>query len=403
MACRNLNSRYTFSFRGPRLIANVHSKQVQSLTEVVPECILGLLPLCTGLEALECIDLAAVVATPKLLQPLKGHLTSLRLDPAGNANMCTRPMLIGPEPHALFADWAALKHLNISRRSFAVYDAKMPFACQLESVSLTQCVVSQTFTASTRTHSEVLQIEGKMARIFENSAATLTVLELQAVGGVVMHDLLQVLEHCGPSLSKLVLRSCRYVRVLWNWTKHRQLMRSVEQMNDFTDRSFDAIFARCNNLEHLNLDLSLVPVQNPSVFLAHQPKLTVLELKRHDWGSFDDWVHLFGANSKSIQKVTVLGAHWSSKSVFAGLKERLNTERCTVNWPGWRTFGEEEAFRPLTLSLDRGRMTTLDSLQGKEPSGNWAGAEQDQKGVHLKALPSSSFLCRAVIVPASIS
>lgn len=51
--------------------------------------------------------------------------------------------------------------------------------------------------------------------MFESSAASLTVLELQAIGGVVLDDLLQILEHCGPALQKLVLRSCRYVRAFW--------------------------------------------------------------------------------------------------------------------------------------------------------------------------------------------
>lgn len=76
-------------------------------------------------------------------------------------------------------------------------------------------------------------------------------------------------------------------------------------MNDYTDRSFDDIFARCNNIEHLNLDLSLVPVHNASTFLSHQPKLAEIELKRAEWASFEDWLKLFGAISKSIGSATV--------------------------------------------------------------------------------------------------
>lgn len=50
--------------------------------------------------------------------------------------------------------------------------------------------------------------------MFESSANSLTTLELQAIGGLILDDLLQVLEHCGPTLQRLVLRSCRYVS-LW--------------------------------------------------------------------------------------------------------------------------------------------------------------------------------------------
>lgn len=113
------------------------------MTDVVPECILALLPMCSGLQNLKCVDLAAVVATPKLLQPLKGSLKCLTLDPAQNANMCGRPLILGPEPHALFADWPALKEVNLTRRSFSVWDTKgnPPFSCAFEKISLTQCIV----------------------------------------------------------------------------------------------------------------------------------------------------------------------------------------------------------------------------------------------------------------------
>lgn len=76
-------------------------------------------------------------------------------------------------------------------------------------------------------------------------------------------------------------------------------------MNDFTERSFDAIFAKCTNLVSLNLDLSLVPVHNASTFLAHQPKLAELELKRAEWASFEEWLKLFGAVSRGMASVTV--------------------------------------------------------------------------------------------------
>lgn len=102
-----------------------------------------MLPMCSTLTNLKCVDLAAVVATPKLLLPLKGKLQSLILDPQGNAGMCSRPMVFGPEPHALFADWPNLRSLSVSRRGITVYDNKeTPVTVALETVKFTQCIVS---------------------------------------------------------------------------------------------------------------------------------------------------------------------------------------------------------------------------------------------------------------------
>lgn len=102
-----------------------------------------MLPMCSTLTNLKCVDLAAVVATPKLLLPLKGKLQSLILDPQGNAAMCSRPMVFGPEPHALFADWPNLKSLAVSRRGIRVYDNKeIPVTVALDTVKFTQCIVS---------------------------------------------------------------------------------------------------------------------------------------------------------------------------------------------------------------------------------------------------------------------
>lgn len=98
------------------------------------------------------------------------------------------------------------------------------------------------------------QVSGSLLFILANSIQSLRELGLAGCGGISLDETIEILEVIGPRLSTLTLRGNRFIAA-------------------FTERSFDAALAGCQELQELRLDLAL-PISCVPPFL---PKLRLSE------------------------------------------------------------------------------------------------------------------------------
>jgi hypothetical protein len=197
------------------------------------------------------------------------------------------------QPHGMIASWPKLSEVRLERVRLHVREDSPQAICALESLWL-----SQVF------------IVGRLAKMLAGSTYSLRQLKLIGITDLSIDDVLAVLETLGGRLVSFALRSCRF----------------AAQVS--TTRSFDRVFAMCDQLESVDLDLLSLPIESPCTYrrqllgrtvslwllcltlalatlFAAQKKLRHVELRAADWIHMDDWLTLFGASSPSINELLI--------------------------------------------------------------------------------------------------